>query len=228
MGTVYWREYFPVMWDSTEYGVLNVCLLPMSMRVMSMGMSMSPWYYIYVLTQWQVLFPNLIHHISLSVYTTQEAILTMTGAWSGTKTRQTMNLSSPICSSSGFCLSGWVQCTHFGWTWYLRGTRRGRRGYPFCTYHPTKRNPWVSTDLIKDNTVVVEVAYINFIRCLVQYHTWLHACRFCRVDCKSGTFCVKTSLWSRIPRFSELERDYACQENVEYEQLAAFIATTCT
>jgi len=31
-----------------------------------------------------------------------------------------------------------------------------------------------------------------------------------------------------VPRFSDLERDYACQENVEYEQLAAFVATTCT
>ena len=59
-----------------------------------MSMGMSPWYYIYVLTQWQLLFPNLIHHISLSVNNTQEAILTMTGVWSGTKTRQTMNLSS--------------------------------------------------------------------------------------------------------------------------------------
>ena len=28
-----------------------------------------------------------------------------------------------------------------------------------------------------------------------------------------------------VPRFSDLERDYASQENVEYEQLAAFMAT---
>ena len=29
-----------------------------------------------------------------------------------------------------------------------------------------------------------------------------------------------------VPRFSDLERDYARQKNVENEQLAAFVATT--
>ena len=29
-----------------------------------------------------------------------------------------------------------------------------------------------------------------------------------------------------VPRFSDLEGDYACQENVENKQLAAFMATT--
>jgi len=29
-----------------------------------------------------------------------------------------------------------------------------------------------------------------------------------------------------VPRFSDLEQDYACQENVMYEQLAELVATT--
>ena len=29
-----------------------------------------------------------------------------------------------------------------------------------------------------------------------------------------------------VPRFGDLERDYARQENMEYEQIAAFVATT--
>ena len=29
-----------------------------------------------------------------------------------------------------------------------------------------------------------------------------------------------------VPRFGDLERDYARQENMEYEQFAAFVATT--
>ena len=28
-----------------------------------------------------------------------------------------------------------------------------------------------------------------------------------------------------VPRFGDLERDNACQENVEYKQFAAFVAT---
>ena len=31
--------------------------------------------------------------------------------------------------------------------------------------------------------------------------------------------------WFYIPRFDDLEWDYVCQENMEYEQLAAFVAT---
>ena len=30
-----------------------------------------------------------------------------------------------------------------------------------------------------------------------------------------------------VPWFGDLEQDYACQENMEYEQFAAFVATSC-
>ena len=33
-------------------------------------------------------------------------------------------------------------------------------------------------------------------------------------------------LYVYVPRFINLERDYACQENIECEQLAAVVATT--
>ena len=61
--------------------------------------------------------------------------------------RQHYSLCVPHYSPCPLLLSGWVQCTHSGWTGDLRGARRERRGSPLHACLLTARNIWVCANI---------------------------------------------------------------------------------